>query len=634
MTRTMCGIAGIFDRQGGHDAVAVSRMLDVQAHRGPDGSGTWVDPGIVLGHRRLAFLDLSHEGAQPMTYGEDRYVVTYNGEIYDYVETRRTLERLGHTFRSSSDTEVLLAAYAEWGTDCLSRLNGMFAFAIWDRTERTLFVARDRLGVKPLVYTWDGARFGFASEAKALHAAGLASGGMDANAVYEYLARGYTSAGRSFHEGVHVLEPGHAMLVTQDLPLRTWSWWNPDRSEDTAYTSVQEWSDRVAELLDDAVRIRLRADVPVGAHLSGGLDSSAIAAAAARHHTGADPLQTFTGAFVDDAASDERRWSRSVAAATGATLHEVEIGVDDLATHFERILWHMDEPIAGPGVFPQMMVSDLVASRGIKAVLGGQGGDELFGGYLRHRALHYKRAAQGHSGFGPRIGAAFELARLARGEWRRVRRTSTRATDADLSPAFLAQVDPAVRESVRVGALTHANARELMWHDLRAYLPALLHVEDRTSMAASIESRTPLLDYRLVELALRIPEELLFAPGDPKPLLRRAVRDWLPADVVGRRDKKGFPTPLHWWQERPALRNMVLELTTPSGTRSAGGWTVPAAGSDTSVFTDAYLQGARGFQASELWTVLTINGWLSTMHDGKFAAPRDVAAPALAERAA
>jgi asparagine synthase (glutamine-hydrolysing) len=620
----MCGIAGIFDRDGGNDASAVSRMLDVQAHRGPDGCGTWADPGIVLGHRRLAFLDLSHEGAQPMSFGEDRWVITYNGEIYDYVETRATLERLGHSFRSTSDTEVLLAAYAEWGTDCLHRLNGMFAFAIWDRRERTLFVGRDRLGVKPLVYTWDGKRFGFASEAKALHAAGLAPGGMNPDAVYEYLARGYTSAGRSFHADVHVLEPGHAMLVTQDKPLRTWQWWNPERGEDAAFGSASDWAERIGELLDDAVRIRLRADVPVGAHLSGGLDSSAIAAAAARHHAGNDPLQTFTGAFVDDAASDERTWSRSVAAHTGAQLHEVEIGVDQLAENFARILWHMDEPIAGPGVFPQMMVSDLVARTGVKAVLGGQGGDELFGGYLRHRALHYKLRAGGNAGTAGRIGGALELARLARGEWRRVRRTSTRATDADLAPAFLDQVDASVRDGVRLSALSHASARELMWHDLRAYLPALLHVEDRTSMAASIESRTPLLDYRLVEMALRIPEELLFAHGDPKPLLRRAVRDWLPADVTNRRDKKGFPTPLQYWRERPALRDMVIELTSQSRA-SAGAWSVPAQASGGAVFSDAYLADVNGFQASELWTVLTINGWLSTLADGAFAHPRQAA---------
>ncbi len=629
----MCGIAGIFDRHGSNDAGAVSRMLDVQAHRGPDGCGTWVDPGIVLGHRRLAFLDLSHEGAQPMQYAEDRYVITYNGEVYNFVELRQALERLGHQFRSTSDTEVLLAAYAEWGPDCLARLNGMFAFAIWDRRERSLFVARDRLGVKPLTYTWDGVRFGFASESKALHAGGLATGGMDPDAVYEYLARGYTSEGRSFHAGVHVLEPGHAILLGEDQPLRTWQWWNPERGEDTAFGDARAWSDAVAELLDDAVRIRLRSDVPVGAHLSGGLDSSAIVAAAARHHTGGDPFHTFTGAFVDDAASDERRWARAVAAHAGVEMHEVEIGVDQLADEFGRILWHMDEPIAGPGVFPQLQVCDLVAANRVKAVLGGQGGDELFGGYLRHRALHWRqRAASG--GIASRAGAAFELARLARGEWRRVRRTSTRVGDPQLDAGFLAQVDPMVRDQVRRGALAHDSVRDLLWHDLRCYLPGLLHVEDRTSMAASIESRTPLLDYRLVELALRIPADLLFTPGQPKPLLREAVAPWLPREVVERRDKKGFPTPLHWWRERPALREMVLDLTIAGRGESAGGWTLPGQCGDAAVFAPEYLAGVNGFQPSELWTVLTVNGWLSRLDAGAYARPREQRPAAQAPSAA
>jgi asparagine synthase (glutamine-hydrolysing) len=631
----MCGIAGIYDRDGSNDASAVSRMLDVQAHRGPDGCGTWADPGVVLGHRRLAFLDLSHEGAQPMHYGEGRFVITYNGEIYNFVELRATLERLGHAFRSTSDTEVLLAAYAEWGVDCLHRLNGMFAFAVWDRRERTLFVARDRLGVKPLTYTWDGRRFAFASETKALHAAGMAPGGMDPDAVYEYLARGYTSQGRSFHTGVHALEPGSAILVSDELPLRTWQWWNPARDEDAAFGDADDWAEAVAELLDDAVRIRLRADVPVGAHLSGGLDSSAITCAAARHHTGPEPFHAFTGAFTDDAASDERRWARAVASHAGVQMHEVEIGVDQLADQFARILWHMDEPIAGPGVFPQLMVCDLVAQQRVKAVLGGQGGDELFGGYLRHRALHWRTRARNGAPLA-RAGAALELARLARGEWRRVRRTSTRVTDEQLDPAFLASVNPLVREQVRRGAMSHASVRDLLWHDLRAYLPGLLHVEDRTSMAASIESRTPLLDYRLVELALRIPSDLLFAPGAPKPLLRRAVAPWLPDEVVARRDKKGFPTPLHWWRERPALRELVLDLTVP-GRGSAGvdgGWNAPSANAGQGVFSSDYLAGVNAFQASELWTVLTVNGWLSRLDAGAYAKAHATRAAAPAGAAA
>lgn len=601
----MCGIAGIYDREGAGDVAAVGRMLDVLAHRGPDGSGTWGDGGLVLGHRRLAIIDLTPDGAQPMTYADGRYVITYNGEVYDYVELRVQLERLGHRFRSSSDTEVLLAAYAEWGASCLSRLNGMFAFAIWDRVERTLFCARDRLGVKPFVYTWNGTRFAFASEPKALHAAGTTPGGYDADAVYEYLARGYTSEGRSFHAGVRELEPGSAMIVSTDRPLRQWRWWSPERSVDAAWSSRAAWSERVAEVLDDAVRLRLRSDVPVGAHLSGGLDSSAVVAAAARH---GNP-QAFTGAFTDEPASDERRWARSVASMHGVPMHEVEISVDDLPRHFARLMWHMDEPIAGPGAFPQLLVCDLARAHGVPVVLGGQGGDELFGGYLRHRAVHWRRLVS-HGRPHQRAVAAAELARLAAHEWRRVRRTSTRMGDERLDPGFLEQVDPGLREQMRRGAFEHASARELMWHDLRAYLPALLHVEDRTSMAASIESRTPLLDWRLVELTLRIPEPMLFRPRDPKPILREAVRGWLPPDVASRRDKKGFPTPLHRWREHAGLATMVRRLAKP------------AAGARFTVFDPAYTSAPEGLAASELWTMMTVNQWLGDLESGTWSVPR------------
>jgi asparagine synthase (glutamine-hydrolysing) len=317
----MCGIAGILDRDHRDPGARVPAMLDVQAHRGPDGSGVWTDAEagdeatdpekafVALGHRRLSILDLSANGAQPMHWA-GRYTITYNGEVYDYLELRAELETAhGVRFHTECDTEVLLAAYAVWGEDCLHRLNGMFAFAIYDRDERSLFLARDRLGVKPLSWTWDGRRFGFASEVKALLAAGLAPGTPDPDAIYEYLASGITTEGRSFHEGVNVLPPGHCMRIGADGPLEVREWWTPSREADPSRTYA-DWAEEVAATLDDAVRLRLRSDVPVGAHLSGGMDSSAVVAAAARHG-GAD-VHTFTGAFLGDARSDEREYSRAV----------------------------------------------------------------------------------------------------------------------------------------------------------------------------------------------------------------------------------------------------------------------------------------------------------------------------------
>jgi asparagine synthase (glutamine-hydrolysing) len=591
----MCGIAGVYRTDGPASGEQVERMLDVLVHRGPDGSGVLVEGGVGLGHRRLAILDLSDAGAQPMADPTGRFVITYNGEIYNHVELRAELESRGVRFRSRCDTEVLVAAYAEWGEACLSRLNGMFGFAIFDRRERSLFCVRDRLGVKPFVYSWDGRTFGFASEHKALRAGGLVDDAMSHDAVYEYIARGYTTGGRSFYDRISTLPPGHCLRVGPGGPGAVRRWWTPP-AEELAGKSTEDWADEVRHLLVDSVRLRLRSDVPVGAHLSGGLDSSAIVGAAASLPGGGD-ITTFTGAFRGDRSSDERRFSRSVNAYYGLRAHEVDIDVDDLAAAFENIVWHMDEPIAGPGVFPQLEVATLVARKGVTVVLGGQGGDELFGGYIRHRALFHLRRLRTAS-LGPRLSSALEIAGLAAREWRRVRRTATTVSDEQLHPDFLAEVDRGFREEVRRPPLSRAGVRDLMRWDLEHYLPGLLHVEDRTSMAVSVESRTPLLDYRLVELAMSIPTEQVFRRGVQKPVLREAARPWLPRSVLERRDKKGFPTPLHRWSERPALNHLVKRLMRPDGGTTA----CPVFGSD-------YLAAHAEFEASELWTVMMIQGW-------------------------
>lgn len=591
----MCGIAGLWAPGATDLSSEIRRMISVLPHRGPDGEGIFVEGDVAFGHRRLSIIDLDDRAAQPMHDPTGRYVLTYNGEIYNYVELRVELERLGVRFRTESDSEVLLQAFATWGSACLPRLNGMFAFAILDRLTRHIFVARDRLGVKPLVFMHDGRRFAFASEHKALVAAGFATGEMSPPAVYEYIARGYTSGGRSFFAGIEALLPGHALELASDGTLRAWEWWRPDTTPDEA-PSAEAWSDSVRELVEDAVRLRLRSDVPVGAHLSGGLDSSAIVAAAARLGS---PLETFTGAFPDEPDGDERSYSRAVGDRYGLVRHEIEIRIDELADTWDRLMWHLDEPIAGPGAFPQLFVCDLARRHGVKVVLGGQGGDELFGGYLRHRLL-FHRSSLRTGGPVRRLRSAVALSRLAVPELGRVRMTSARVPDSALDPGFLELVEPAFREEVRRPRLRAASAGELMLWDLRNYLPALLQVEDRTSMAASLESRTPLLDYRLVELALRIPDRHRFK-GAGKSLLRDAVASWLPEEVVQRRDKRGFPTPLQHWQERPALRGLVDALVRPPG----GGM---------NVFTPSYLEGSRRFAPSQLWSVLMINGWLTTPH--------------------
>jgi asparagine synthase (glutamine-hydrolysing) len=605
----MCGIAGVYARR--RDAAAepgcVPRMLSALEHRGPDGDGTFEEDAVTLGHRRLAIIDPSERGAQPMSDWTGRFVITYNGEVYNYVELRAELERLGARFTSSCDTEVLVNAFAVWGRSCLERLNGMFAFAIYDRVSKELFCARDRLGVKPFVYVDDGRRFAFASEPKALLAAGLAERRMDPDAVYSYIARGHADPDRSLYAGIRNLPPGHLLEVTRTGTTLA-AWWSPSPEEPTNDGAAVE---RVAALLSDAVRLSLRSDVGVGAYLSGGLDSSTVLGLAAHHSAG--DVVALTGAFADADDLDERPFAREVAAMHGVRHEETEIELDDLPRVFDRLIWHLDEPIAGPGAFPQLMVSELAARTGLKVVLGGQGGDELFGGYLRHRAA-YQLGRLRSGRIGPTAAAGLDLLRLALAHGRRVRQTATRVGDADLSPSFLARVDPDLRAAARSPALRALGPSELLTRDLTTYLPALLAVEDRVSMAVSIESRVPFLDHRLVELVVALPPERHFSRRDSKPLLREAAAPQLPAAVAARTDKNGFATPLDRWRRHPALVELVRCATASPRERRAE--SLPAIEGENEVFSQDFLATSDSFTTSRLWTVLSVQGWLSQLESG------------------
>jgi len=589
----MCGIAGIVSRGRPAPPRSLEAMLHAMRHRGPDGSGTFHHRDVSLGHCRLAVLDPTPTGAQPMSDSTGRYVCTFNGAIYNFRELRRTLEQQGIRFRSTGDTEVLVEAYAAWGAAALDRLNGMFAFGIYDRTSGELFCARDRLGVKPFVYTSTADVFAFASEHKALIEAGLAGRTMSADGVYEFIAQGHVRAGNSLFEDIRALPPGWALRVGTDRRERLWQWWRlgdgPARD-----TSAADHAEFIRDLLVDATRIRLRSDVPLGTHLSGGLDSSAVTAAAAVG--GGRDIATFTGAFDGHARADERVWSRLVAAETGFRAIEVELDVEALAEVFLRVMWHMDEPTAGPGVLPAQLVYDATKRAGVKVVLSGHGGDELFGGYLRHRGVYFRQVARRSGTPAQRAGAAIELAKLATEARGRLVRSQT-VHDSDLCPDLLDRVDPEVRRRARAGPGSFRSAAELMRWDLEHYLPGLLHAEDRVSMAASIESRAPLLDYRIVEAANSIPERSHFRRCTSKPVLRDAVAPWLPRRVAERRDKRGFPTPLDRWSSRPRMTGLVRELTHRRG--------------GDQVFDQAFLRRPEAMSAGQLWTVMTMQAWLA-----------------------
>jgi asparagine synthase (glutamine-hydrolysing) len=549
------------------DQADISRMLQRLIHRGPDDEGLYFGDGVGLGHRRLSIIDVTAAGHQPMPNSSATLWISYNGELYNYKEIRRTLEGEGRRFKSESDTEVILQAYEHWGTRCLQEFNGMFAFALWDTRRKELFCARDRMGIKPFYYFDDGRRFAFASEIKALLTLPGITTAPDMAGLLEYLAFSYVRGDRTLFRGIQKLLPGEMLLVDDNGILRS-TYWDvqfdeSDRRPETAIVEELSW------LIDDAVRIQLRADVPVGTHLSGGLDSSLVTTLAQRHYPGL--LLSFNGRFAEGPEYDESSFARTLAESTGVGLIDVLIDENNFASHLAHLVWHMDEPTAGPGVYPQFFVCQ-AAQRQVKVALGGQGGDEIFVGYPRYRddlcrnqVLSLLRGQRGPSGYPLRraVGnvirhgalrsvASLFLRRLeplpAPSATARMLEQTAAAWNVAIPASELREVIDA--ELDRPKSVIASPLGRLLYHDLKNYLAALLHVEDRTSMAVSLESRVPLLDHRIVELMARVPSEVKFPPFRFKHLLRRVAAPLLPERIVQRPDKKGFPTPLTLWLSR------------------------------------------------------------------------------------
>ncbi len=612
-------------------AEALRRMLEAISHRGPDDEGTWSAPdgGCFLGHKRLSIIDLA-TGHQPMTNEDENLWITFNGCIYNYQDLARLLGQKGHRFRTSSDTEVVIHAYEEWGPDCVARFNGMWAFAIWDCREKTLFCSRDRLGIKPFHYAWDGKRFAFASEIKGLLAAGVVEPKVNATGLRQYLTFQFCLDETTLFAGVERLRPGHNLLLRPGKAPQVSAYWDfsfeIDEEHDEAY-----FVDQLEALLEDAVRLRLRADVPLGAHLSGGLDSSTVVGLS-RRLLGDAPIKTFTGAFREGAAYDESRYARLVAEANSTEYFETYPSAGDFAACMEKIIWHMDEPAAGPGVFPQYWVSRLAAGN-VKVVLGGQGGDEIFIGYARYLLAYLEECIKGAiedtAGRGRYVTTLETIVSslpslekyvpMLKDFWaqglfeepaRRYFRLMDRFSDAR---GFLAADFPADSQrtfeefhAVFEGRGSAALVNRMMCFDVKAHLPSLLHAEDRTSMAWGLESRVPLLDHRLVELMAAVPPVIKFRNGQLKGLLRQAARELVPAEVMNRKDKMGFPVPFSSWLKNE-LRDFVSDVLLDRRCRQRG------------LFNSAELEKAlaapRPFSRS-LWGALCLELWHRKFIDG------------------
>jgi len=566
----MCGICGAINLRGEQIPDLNARlevMSELIAHRGPDDAGVWThERGHVgFGHRRLAIIDPTPAGHQPMRDEAGRWV-TYNGEIYNYPELR---VQLGGSFRTDCDTEVLMRAYDRWGAGSLDRLRGMFAYALWDEMEQELVCARDRFGIKPFYYAQVGDVLYFASEAKALLPF-LPAIRTDLQGLKDYLAFQFCLAGKTLFEGVNELLPGHRLRIRNGTVVAE-RYWEVYYDLDYDHTA-KYFEERVEALLAESVRLHLRSDVPVSAYLSGGLDSSTVAALASNHE-GAE-MKAFMGRFPEDERYDESPFARALADSQGLDLREVDIGADDFLSAIESVVYHMDYPAAGPGSFPQYVVSQ-AAAREVKVILGGQGGDEIFGGYTRYLIAYFeqciKAAIDGtmHSGnfvvtyesIIPNLVALRGYKPLLKEFWReglfedldaRYFRLINRAPhlNGEVDIDSLGGYSPfeTFKEIFNGHNVGHESYFDKMTHfDFKTLLPALLQVEDRVSMAHGLESRVPLLDHELVELAATIPADVKFRDGTMKHVYKRATRSLVPDIIANRTDKMGFPVPLQEW---------------------------------------------------------------------------------------
>jgi asparagine synthase (glutamine-hydrolysing) len=618
----MCGIAGILRFDGAQVRTeTIVRMTDLIAHRGPDGAGVHVDGAVGLGHRRLSIVDLSTAGHQPMASADGDIWIVFNGEIYNHAELRGTLAGLGHTFRSTTDTEVILAAYREWGEDCVSRFEGMWSFAIWIPAERRLFCSRDRLGIKPFYYAMTRDGFAFGSEIKSLLSTGMIPARPKLAALrMQLLYRARADNVSTCFEDIVQLPAAHNAVVV-DGRIAINRYWSPEaytgRPAAAAGQSSATFAARFLEEIDDAVRSHLRSDVPVGACLSGGLDSGTLTALAARRLE--SPLRTFSITYPGT------RFDES------SYIHALRNHVDnldgtegtpdgsDLTDVLERSTWHYEEPLWGGSVYSWWHVMKLVNAGGIKVVLNGQGADELLAGYPRYYPTYLRqllregrlqrfrtnfegfREQQGSIG---RMGLLRDLCTPFLPQWlRTVSRAAGRGKafdDGFLSPEMRALHSP---EADALGRRAFNDLGEHLLSDLTTTrLPELLQAEDRFSMAFSIESRVPFLDRRFVEFGLSLPDSQKIEAGVTKVVLRDAMRGILPDATIDRRDKQGYPTPVEGW-----LRQYAIEYAGDiiGSQRFAERGIFDAAAARASF--DRWRNGRHG--SGGLWTWLSTDAW-------------------------
>ena len=627
----MCGIAGqisLNNRPIQNLRRKLNCMSSLIQHRGPDGHGVWInnDNDAGLSHRRLAIIDLGEQSSQPMR-ADNNTIITFNGEIYNYKELQSNLSNKWQ-FKTNSDTETILAGYNIFAMDIVNHLRGMFSFAIWDEKNKELFCARDRFGIKPFYYCIVDNVFHFASEAKALLPF-LKCIETNQNALAEYLTFQFAIGEKTLFDGIYQLLPGHSLKIANGH-ISIKKYW--DVSFDINHDLDEKFvHDRIADIFEDSVAVHCNSDVPIGAYVSGGIDSSLIYKMAEKHtnfHGDA-----FHGRFVEYPGYDESHYAQKIIDNTDGRLHVVDITAEDFRNNIEKVIYHLDFPVAGPGSFPQYMVSKL-AGEHVKVVLGGQGGDEIFGGYARYLIAYLeqciKAAIEDNYKNGnfvvtlesiiPNMTILREYMPLIKQFWskglfeqmdKRYFQLVNRSADMtdeihwealnledvfnDFSQIFNNPEN--VQKEAYFDKMTH--------FDFKSLLPALLHVEDRMSMAHNVESRVPILDQKIVEFAATIPANYKFKNGNLKYLLKQVFSDQLPNDVVKRRDKMGFPVPLKEWFDND-LRDFSRDIFSTMGSRSRP-----------FINTDNVLKniGSETQFSRKTWGLMSLELWFQQFHD-------------------
>jgi len=565
----MCGITGVVDHHGGRiDPQVLEKMRDVITHRGPDDKGNFIDDGIALAHRRLSIIDIS-TGHQPMFSADGNLCIVFNGEIYNYQDLRNELTGKGYGFSTKSDTEVIIYLYQEYAEECVKKLNGIFGFAIWDKRDRKLFIARDHMGIKPVYYYSDSGNFVFSSEIKSLFESGIVTPECETDAVPEYFVFRHVAGERTLFRNVKALLPGHYMTVSRGK-VETKQYWNPIDCYVQRNLSFDEACEQLSALLQDAISMQMVSDVPLGTFCSGGIDSSLVTAIAAKQVE--HRINTFSIGF-NEADFDETEYARLVSDKYNTQHHELIVDSKEFSDYLPEMIWNNDEPLNYPNSIHIYALSKL-AKEYVTVVLTGEGADELFGGYSRYHIARYMASLRKIPG-PVRVGLGAILARTGERRLKKLATFFNRSIEETLlyncATTDLGRISQLVESSYektfpyRAGILNKTNnttdaLRRVTLQDQHTYLLSILNRQDKMSMAASIESRVPILDYRIVEFANSLPARYKQRGTQTKVILKKVAEKFLPHDVIYRR-KSGFGVPLDiWMRENTGMRELANDV--------------------------------------------------------------------------